>query len=427
MIAVPFRSRAQQLRGTNGSVVKLHNRSVVIRALLQHGPLSRHTLAHLTGLMPSTITYVVAELSAAGLVRELGPDPSATNAGGGRQPILIDVRTDGAFALAIEFAESFVRVGLVNLKADIQYVETMAVAQETSPHELVQLVGQLARRVLAAADGARPIGVGVAAPGLINPETGINEFAAYHRWHDVPLAALLTTEMAMPVHIQNNARAMALAEHWYGAGRLVDDLISITVMEGVGAGIIIGGRIYTGWSGFAGEIGHTVVVENGPLCACGKYGCLEAIASTRAIARRAQAFGAARSEPTSTEAECIVARVLADATAGQQEALAIVAEPIHHLALAIANLTVVIDPQLVILSGDVLPAADLIVRMIGEAIDTISLLPAGRRPKVVPAALGAHAGLIGAATLVFERVLDYGGLLSARGDGASAAMAAKLQ
>jgi glucokinase len=220
---------------------------------------------------------------------------------------------------------------------------------------------------------------------------------------------------------------MALAEHWYGAGRLVDDLISITVTEGVGAGIIIGGRIYTGWSGLAGEIGHTVVVEDGPLCACGKRGCLEAIASTRAIARRACALDAARSEPNSAEEACIAARVLADAGAGQPDALAIVAEPIHHLALAVANLTVVIDPQLVILSGDVLPAADLIVRTIGQAINSISLLPAERRPKVVPAALGAHAGLIGAATLVFERVLDHGDLLRTRGDGAPATMAARLR
>src|SRR5690348_378920 len=84
VMAVPFRGRAQKLRGTNASVVKLHNRSIVIRALLQHGPLSRHTLAHLPGMMPSTITYVVAELAAAGLVREIGPDTSVTNAGGGR-------------------------------------------------------------------------------------------------------------------------------------------------------------------------------------------------------------------------------------------------------------------------------------------------------------------------------------------------------
>ena len=426
-MAVPFRGRAQKLRGTNASVVRLHNRSIVIRALLQRGPLSRHTLAHLTGLMPSTITYVVAELTAAGLVRELGPDTSATNAGGGRPPILIDVRMDGVFALAIEFAESFVRVGLVNLKADIPHIETVALLQGTDPHEVVHLAGQLARRALAEADGARLIGVGVAAPGLVNPETGINEFAAYHHWQNVPLAALLATELAIPVHIQNNARAMALAEHWYGAGRLVDDLISITVTEGVGAGIIIGGRIYTGWSGLAGEIGHTVVVEDGPLCACGKRGCLEAIASTRAIARRAHAFGAMHGYPTDAAESCIAARILADAAAGQQEARAIVAEPIHHLALAVANLTVVIDPQLVILSGDVLPAADLIVRTIGEAIDAISLLPAERRPKVVPAALGAHAGLIGAATLVFERVLDHGGLLTTREGDASAAMAAKLR
>jgi predicted NBD/HSP70 family sugar kinase len=419
-----FHGSARQLRGTNATAVRVHNRSIVIRALLRQGPLSRQALAHLTGLMPSTITYVVAELIAAGLVQELGPDPAAIVRVGGR-PILVDIRQDGACALAIEIGENFVRAGLVDLKAGVRHVGTVALAQGTAPETVAGLVGQLASQARARLGSSWLIGVGVATPGLVHPQTGVNEFAAFHGWHDVPLADLISTAAGAPAHIQNNARAMALAEHWYGAARLVDDLLSITVTEGIGSGIIIGGRVYSGWSGLAGEIGHTVVIENGPLCACGKCGCLEAIASTHAIARRARAaWGTIAPDatrgmapfPADSPSDAQLARqVLTAAAAGDRAALAIIAEPIHHLALAVANLTVVFDPQLVVLSGDVLPVVHLIVRAINEAIAVVSLLPAERRPQVVPTMLGADAGLIGAATLVFDRVLDHGDLLAAEG------------
>jgi predicted NBD/HSP70 family sugar kinase len=420
---MPFRARAQRLRGSNASQVKLHNRSIVIRALLRHGPLSRHALAQLTGLMPSTITYAVAQLGAAHLVADVGKDSSVTNAAGGRQPVLVDVRTDGVLALAVHVAEISLRVGLVNLKGGVECVEMAPLARGTLPEEVVRLTQQLAGRLLARVERSRIVGAGIAAVGLVNPATGNIEYAAYHNWHDVPLATLLASALGLPARLQNATRALALAEHWYGAGRGVDDLIAIVVTEGVGAGIIIGGEMYPGWAGMAGEIGHTVVIEHGPLCACGKRGCLEAVASTQAIARHTREIAGDEHATdlfaglADDDAPAIAARVLDAAGAGQPEALAIVGDALHHLALAVANLTVVIDPQLVILGGALRPVRDLVVRLIAAAIDEVSLLPAQRHPQVVYTTLEGDPGLIGAATLAFEAFLEHGDLLTAADDG----------
>ncbi len=408
-----------RLRGSNAARIKVHNRTIVIRALLQYGPLSRQALVQLTGLMPSTITYAVNHLGEAGLVREIGKGRSASGVGGGRNPLLIDIRTDAALALAICLEETAVSVGLVNLKGELELADAVAVAQGITPAEAVDLAGQLAQRVTAQLDRGRLIGAGVAAPGLVDPATGMNEYASYHNWHDVPLAALLGTAVGLPVSIQNRSRAVALGEQWYGAGRGVDDLIAIVASQVIGAGIIVGGRIYHGRAGRAGEIGHTVVVENGPRCTCGKDGCLEAVASIRALASIARlVLGAEMPGIGAATDAAVAARVLAAAAAGQPVARGIVDNALHHLGLAVANLTVVLDPELVILSGDLFATDDLGRSAIASAIAAVSLAPRERRPTVAVGLLGPSATLIGAATLVFERLLDSGNLLDVGNDAA---------
>jgi predicted NBD/HSP70 family sugar kinase len=363
--------------------------------------------------MPSTITYAINHLGEAGLVREIGKASSVASAGGGRHPILIDIRTDAALALAICLEETAVSVGLVNLKGELELADAVAVAQGITPAEAVSLAGQLAQRVTAQLDRGRLIGAGVAAPGLVNPITGMNEYASYHGWHDVPLAALLGAAVGLPVSIQNRSRAVALGEQWYGAGRGVDDLIAIVASHVIGAGIIVGGRIHHGRAGRAGEIGHTVVVENGPRCTCGKYGCLEAVSSIRALASIARlVLGAELPGAGAATDTAVVAHVLAAATAGQPVARGIVDNALHHLGLAVANLTVVLDPELVILSGGLFATDDLGRSAIASAIDAVSLAPRERRPKVTLGMLGHAASLTGAATLVFERLLDSGNLLA---------------
>lgn len=422
-------SRANRLRGSNANSIKHHNRAVVVRALLQHGALSRHILTALTNLRPSTITNVVNQLMDADLVEELGPDTSVTNPIGGRYPILVDVRTDGCYALAIQFAPTFVCVASVSLKGQVVYQEHMPVARGSAPEQVTQAIAVLAHRALRAVDRGRVVGAGIAALGLVDPETGINEYVAYHDWHHVPFADWLGEQLHLPITIENGARAMALAEHWYGAGRGVDDLILITVGESVGAGMIIDGQIYRGQAGLAGEIGHTVVVENGPRCDCGKDGCLEAVSSTQAIARLSLARDHALRIPGTIVDDgqagrlAIAEKILSAAATGNPAAVDIVREVVHPLAVAVANLTDVLDPEQVIISGSLLRAGELVLDTIREAVRDRSLVPPERQAHIIRAALGAEVGTIGAATLAFEQFLNHRETLSMAAHRRTAALA----
>jgi glucokinase-like ROK family protein len=402
--------------------MKQHNRAVVVRALLQRGAVPRHKLAQLTNLRPSTITNVVEQLIQIGLLEELAPDTSISNPIGGRYPIPISVRSDGALALAIQFEPTAVAVALVNLKGQLVQRERAAITRGRDPAEVAQLLTTLGRRLLQTVAPSRVLGAGIAAHGLVNPETGINEYAAYHGWRHVPFATWLADALHLPVAIENSARAMALAEHWYGAGREVNDLILLTVGESVGAGILIEGHLYRGQAGLAGEIGHTTVVDNGLQCDCGKYGCLETVASTQAIARLAQAHGQAfLTAGTASAADvpdrlALARRTLTAATLGDPQAVEIVREVVRPLAVAVANLADVLDPQLVIIAGEVLLAEELVLAEVRARVTSQSLVPTEWQVPVVRAALGAEVSLIGAATLAFEQFLSSDALSAAVGD-----------
>ncbi len=405
-----LRPPSNRLRGSNSGTIKQHNRAIVLRTLLQQGALSRQTIARLTGLTPSTITNVVAQLSAAGLVEEVGEDESVYHAAGGRQPILVDVRAGGALALAVHVAYASVNVAVVNVKGVVEHVETTPIPTGSSPDQLVSSVSAMVDKALHTVSRGRVVGLGIATIGLVDPAVGVIEYVALHDWHDVPLVASLVAQFSLPVTIENGARAMALAEHWYGVGRRLHDLIFIDVSAGIGSGIIIDGHVHRGMTGIAGEIGHTVVAENGPRCACGKYGCLEAFASTVAIAAKYRA-GIAPAQAClprvidAAETTLIATEVLTAAADGDHDAVAIVREVTQPLASAIANLVDVLDPQCVIIGGDVLAARDLVLDTIKQTVAARALVPTNESVKIVPATLGAHIGIIGAATLAFERYL----------------------
>ncbi len=419
-----LRPPSNRLRGSNSGTIKQHNRAIVLRALLQQGALSRQTIARLTGLTPSTITNVVAQLSAAGLVEEVGEDESVYHAAGGRQPILVDVRAGGALALAVHVDYASVNVAVVNAKGGVEHMETTPISTGSSPEQVVLSVGEMVDKALHTVARGRVVGLGIATIGLVDPAAGAIEYVALHDWHDVPLATTLVAQFGLPVTIENSARAMALAEHWYGVGRPLHDLIFIDVSAGIGSGIIIDGHVHRGATGIAGEIGHTVVAENGPRCACGKYGCLEALASTVAIVAKS-CVGISPAQASlphvidATETALIATQVLTAAANGDHDAVAIVREVTQPLAAAIANLVDVLDPQCVIIGGDVLAARDLVLDMIKQTVVARALVPTNASVEIVPATLGPHIGVIGAATLAFERYISVNDIVHERPCGAA--------
>ncbi|MFD4420701.1 ROK family protein [Agromyces sp. NPDC058484] len=277
MLTVPFGgapifTRSRALRPT-GKVLpghaRSHNRALVLQTLYTAGAQSRADVARETGLTRVTVSDLVADLIAEGLVVELGQREDARP---GKPATLIDVDRAAFHIIGIDLSEHQRFLGaVVDLEGGI--VARAEIARDGATGEqAVALVIELVRRLLASTT-TPVLGIGVGSPGVVDPH-GVVRSAPNLGWSDVALQARLAEEFALPVHVANDANVAVLAEH--GATDH-DDLLLVKIGHGVGAGLIIGGRPVIGGGFAAGEIGHVVVgTDGGPRCACGKHGCLEA-------------------------------------------------------------------------------------------------------------------------------------------------------
>jgi len=251
--------------------------------------------------------------------------------------------------------------------------------------------------------------VGVGAPGPLDPVTGLVFLAPNLGWRKVPLGEILGGRLSLPVFVDNDANLAALGECVYGSGQGAENLVYITVSTGVGGGLILGGQIYHGFSGGAGEIGHLTLAEDGPLCNCGNYGCLEALASGTAIANRAAALVAAgRGLGILAEAggdkHRVSARAVAAAAAkGDTEAVLIMRDAGRYLGMAVAGILNLLNPSVVVFGGGVAQSGAILWEAMLEATRRCALGPAWQGVSIVRAALGEEAGVRGALALAVSR------------------------
>lgn len=249
----------------------------------------------------------------------------------------------------------------------------------------------LARTVREVTSGASLEAVGVGCPGPLDHVTGTVHQAPNLGWRDVPLASLLRERLLVPVFVENDANLAALGEYARGAGRGVERMVYVTVSTGIGGGLILDGRIYHGEGGGAGEIGHMTLDPNGPRCACGRRGCLEALASGTAIARRARELGVG--DETVTAAA--VARLAGEGDAAGAE---ILREAAAYLGWGLANVITLLAPKRVVLGGGVTAAPGFVENARAET-GRRTYGPAWERVEVVPALLAGESGLHGAVAL----------------------------
>lgn len=244
-------------------------------------------------------------------------------------------------------------------------------------------------------------GIGIASAGWVDSEIGIVPAAPQlPGWRNVPLAQIIRERLGPPTILENDANAAALGEHVFGAGRDVRHLVYITVSTGIGGGIIVGGRLYGGAKGSAGEIGHTVIDPNGPLCGCGNHGCLEALASGTAIARRG-AEAAKRGESSALAAILeregrVSAEAMAEAAKnGDLASREIFAEAGRFLGIALANLVNLLSPQAILIGGGVAQSHELFLPQAENTMRSLSLGEPLKYVRLGLAELGDMAGPLG--------------------------------
>ena len=264
---------------------RAHNQQLVLRTIYEGGSPSRADVARLTGLTRTSVSDLVSDLLMTGLVAEAGRGPSS----GGKAPILLRVVPDARLLIGLDLAEAAFSGAVVNLRGGIVRAVSLPLEGrdgQAAVDLVFQLIDELASGV------TQPLlGIGIGAPGVVDSERGVVRWAVNLGWADVELGRLVRERYRLPVAIANDSQAAALAEHTLGSGEIFEDLVVIRVGRGIGAGVILSGQLYQGDGFGAGEIGHTTMIDGGDLCRCGRRGCLETVASMRALVEQAGAAG----------------------------------------------------------------------------------------------------------------------------------------
>ena len=330
------------------------NRSIVLNLIASRAPISRTDVAREGNLPAATITRIVGDFVRAGLVIETQSEESS----GGRRPVHLTINPAASHVVGVKLREDSMTVSLCDLACTVVHSCEATLSAGIEPFQAVTVIAEAIERCIDEASVARPevLGVGVGISGLIDSSRGLCRYSAILDWTNVELGPALEYRLRMPVRIDNDVNTLAVAERHFGAGRDVPDFLLVTVGRGIGLGIVVGGEIYRGAHGGAGEFGHMTVDNSpdAPPCNCGKKGCLEAVASDYGILR------AATGEDPGHRVEVDMTALIAQAEAGDQRVRAIFQRAGTALGVALANLVNIFDPALVLVGGEGLRGGDLI-------------------------------------------------------------------
>jgi predicted NBD/HSP70 family sugar kinase len=316
------------------------NRSAILRLIGRAGPIARNEIARELQLSPATVTNVTRELVAGGLVKVVDQAPSR----GGRPALLLGIVGAAAQALGVKVAPDHLVGVRVNLDAEV--LERFELPFDAAAADAIeQLTAALRPHACARPDGALFLGVGLGVPGIVDRDDHSVVDSPMLGWRRMALGEHLQHELGVPVLVENDVNTLAVAERLYGRGRELDNFVTVTIGRGIGLGIIAGGDLYRGARGGAGEFGHVAVAPDGPLCECGRRGCLEALVADPALVQRAIAEEVL---PAGTEIDDL--RTLA--ADGHLRAVRIFADAGATLGRAVAGLVNILSPELVLISGE---------------------------------------------------------------------------
>ncbi|MBU1565457.1 MAG: ROK family transcriptional regulator [Proteobacteria bacterium] len=350
----------------NRELMRAINRFAIFHAIRDAGTISRVDLARRTGLSQATVTGITAELLREGMLLEQASGKSD----GGRRPVPLALNPEGAYTVGVHLSVDHICVVLMDLQARIQKTHTLALEPGNYAAEgVVEILIEAVQTCLWQADFTKKqiSGIGVAIPGLIDSRTGFVHYVPNYTWNNIGLADRLRERMGVAVYVENSANTLAIFEQWFGIGRGTDNFLLITTEHGIGAGLVLDGKLYRGGRGVAGEFGHTVVDHKGPLCRCGQKGCLEAICGNNAILREAKEL-IRRGQWKMDGSEPTIEEVLAEAKGGNAALRAIYQRAGQTLGIGVGNLCKLFDPEKIIITGKGVLAGELLFGPMRETL-----------------------------------------------------------
>lgn len=393
-------------QSANHQLMRDINLALILNHLRLAAPQSRAELAERTGLTRSTVSSLVDELIAANLVHETGVAPSR----GGRRGTLLALNPAGGCAVGVAITSETLIVLLTDFVAQPRWQRQVALT-DTAPQTVINEVEALVDEALAynAAHEAAPLlGIGLATPGLVRVRDGTLRTATNLGWRDIPFQTRWEARYGVPVRVGNEASIAALGEHYFGAGAGFSDFIYLELStQAIGAGLFVDGRLYQGMDGYAGEVGHMVIDPAGAMCSCGRRGCWEAVLRQVCdLTPLREALAAGTPSSLGDSARLTRADVLAAAEAGDALACRYVQQVLDVVAIGLANLVNIFNPQRVILGGSLGALLSSFLPALQTTLTAQITLPAEDAPDLVPAQIASNPSALGAVALVLDAIMS---------------------
>jgi N-acetylglucosamine repressor len=341
------------------NLIKQMNQQLVLQIIQGRGPISRRDITQISGLSPATVSGITSILIDRGLVHEVGEAEETGRAG--RRAVLLRLDPHAGYVVGVKLAVHTISSVLTDLDANVlHFVEHILPKGDPAtapfnPDATVQATIAVVENLLdlAKIEPTRLLGIGVGVNGIVDVDTGVSSIAPHFGWRNVPLAAPLAAHFGVPVHLENDSRTLTIAEQWFGSGREVDHFIAVTVGYGIGAGVVANKQLYRGASGGAGEFGHITLQADGPLCSCGKRGCLESFAAVPAIFRQIEeALAAGESSVLAGSKPLTLEAVAQAAHDGDALAHRVVATAGRWLGFGLVSLVNILNPELIVVNGE---------------------------------------------------------------------------
>lgn len=374
----------------------------VLRLIWREHQISRAEISRQLNLSRSTVTEIIKELLPTGLVAETGIGESS----GGRKPIVLEFQDEAKGILGIDIGASHVSVVLTNLRGKLLFWKEKEHPVREDSEGTYKVIDELCNECFLSLkyDAKKLLSIGVAVPSPVDPihPEYLSE-TIIPAWHGKSGLERLREKYGVPVYLDNDANLGALSEHWWGAGRGVNDLIFIKISNGIGAGYILGGKLYRGAKGIAGEMSHMPIDPNGRLCGCGLRGCLATVISAWALKERIKTLSALYPESPLVKGESGIIEIENAAVDNDPLAIQIVAEATTYLTSAITSLVNLMNPEMIIIGGSLSRLGELVLKPIRETMQATALVSSISNAQLNISELGSQGIAIGAATLAIEQ------------------------
>ncbi|MED3793692.1 ROK family protein [Niallia alba] len=381
------------------------NRSIILDTIRKKGPISRSQVAKELKISPTTVTSAVNDLIRNGMVVEDGVGHSS----GGRKPVLLRFNPNQHSIIGISLTNSYIKIADMDLEGKILRKKVYSVNQ-LQGNEIILLLMDLIEQFVAENKRLEFCeGISIITPGIVDSNTGMICYNSKLRLYDVPLTEMVEAKFHLPTYLDNDVNAFGLGEYYFGSFSNYKDIIYLTIGDGVGLGVMINGTVYRGFKGSSGEIGHTTVVPGGTKCECGNNGCLENYVNWPAIYSNIVSSILTKGRDTvikqliNNDIRKITPEIFVEAiNLNDKLSIEILDEIISYLSIAISNTIHLLNPELIIISGEVVQDNSLFITKIRKKLSKMVIPILKNELNIQSTSLGSDFDLLGAASVILQ-------------------------